>query len=218
MIMRFLRRTIVRVLARLGVDCRSAETIVADLGEHKGRLAAAVGGTVLAPAAEIAFITVLYAIVDPAQRLALLTRARGTAPWLDGLSAPAVGVLFAGGALVFLVIAIAAKYFSGIAQARFMLSTFVTQSRRIVQAYLYATPRRAVGLDRAAVASASMTESGKYGRVVYTLLDALANVLAAVLFLLTAIAISPILVLVAAALAAVTVKVTARGFREQSTT
>lgn len=218
MLIRFLRRAVIAALVRVGIDRRSAADVAADLGEQRGRLALALVASVVAPIAEIAFITVLYAVVEPGQRQSLLASFAKLGVPTASIPPHALGGVLIGMAAALLTIAIVSKYTFGLTHAKFLLSTFVTQSRRVVQAYLYASPSRVVGLERATVASAAMTESSKYGRVVYSLLDALSNLLAAVVFLLTAIVLSPGLVLVAAVVAVFTILVTARGFRRQKET
>lgn len=219
MLIRLLRRFTIRVLGLVGIDPRSAGDVASDLGEQKWRLALALLASVIAPIAEISFITVLYAIVEPAQQQALLASVERWSGIAATALTPAAGRgWLIGAAAMLLTIAVGSKYTFGLAHAQFLLSTFVTQSRRVVQAYLYASPRRVAGLERANVASAAMTEASKYGRVVYSSLDALSNVLAAVVFLFAAIALSPGLVLIAASVALFTLFVTARGFRRQKET
>jgi ABC-type multidrug transport system fused ATPase/permease subunit len=211
----WLRHAAIAGFIRLGIDPRSAQDMLADLGEHKARVSVALAASLIAPLAEVGFITILYAIVDLPQQeavLGVLERAglSGAHAWFGHvqpfLITCAVGCL---------VVTIAAKYTFGYAHAYFLLATFIRQTRRIVQAYLYTSPSRLARIDRATVASLAINESGTYGKVVFSLLDALSNVVASAVFVVTAIALSPALAAIAGVVAIVSIVITSRGFAKQ---
>lgn len=203
------------VLVAAGIDRLSASAITSDLGRHRLRLALVIAASLAAPVAEVAFIGLLYAMVDAAQLQRVAERLDGLG-WTSAVTA--VGgplAVAAAGAAACLIVAVAAKYVSGLEHARFLLSSFITQSRRIVEAYLFTPPDRGRTIDRAAIGSLAITEASQHGRVVYALLDTAANGAAVVLFIAAAIATSPWLLLMAAVVGATTLSVTGRGFRRQ---
>ncbi len=172
----------------------------------------------VAPLAEIGFIVLLYALVEPTQRAALTERLRAVGiPSLQAALSTDTGyiALTATAAVVLLCVTIAAKGVYGYLQAQFLFRSFITQSRRIVAAYLAATPSRAMTLDRARVANVAVIETGLYGKVVFSLLDALTNVVGAILFAAAATTMAPGLVVLAVVIAMVTFLITHRGFALQ---
>ena len=210
-----LRQVVIALLVGLGIDRSSAADMMTDLAEHKGRLVFAVSASLIAPLAEIAFITVLYALIEPTEQTRIVSVLFSLG--LAGLVVSIGGIdrLLILGAVALLALTIAAKYAFGYAHAYFMLATFITQTRRVVQAYLYAPPSRALRIERARVASLALNESAHYGRVVFALLDALSNIMASIVFVATAIALSPALAAVAGGVAIVTILITSRGFARQ---
>ena len=211
------QRRIVGGLSLIGIGGRGAINMAADLVAHKTRLAVALGTSIVAPVAELGFIALLYAVVDAAQREQLLRviDAAGVTEMAQRVGIARPEPLFAVAALGLLAIAIAAKYASGYLHSQFLFFGFITQARRIVEAYLFATPERAAGVDRGRVANAAIGEALQHGKIMFALLDALANAAAAVVFLVAAFMASARLMAVAAALALLTLLVTRRGYATQ---
>jgi ATP-binding cassette subfamily C protein len=205
-------------LVRVGFRRRSAKDILRDLSRSRWRLTLTLVASMVAPLAEIGFIVLLYALVEPAQKAAVINAvARVRLDWFQDAMATGNGyiAMTAVGALVLLSVTIASKAIYGHLQAHYLFESFIIQSRRIVAAYLSATPARAMSLDRSHVANVAAVETGLYGKVVFSLLDALTNVVGAVLFSAAATAMAPGLVALAVLLAAVTFAITHRGFALQ---
>jgi ABC-type bacteriocin/lantibiotic exporter with double-glycine peptidase domain len=172
----------------------------------------------VAPLAEIGFIVLLYALVEPAQRAALTEKLRAVRiASLQAALSTDMGyiALTASAAVVLLCVTIASKGIYGYLQAEFLFRSFITQSRRILAAYLAATPSRAMTLDRAHVANVAVIETGLYGKVVFSLLDALTNIVGAMLFAAAATTMAPGLVVLAIVIAMITFLITHRGFALQ---
>jgi ATP-binding cassette subfamily C protein len=213
-----MRSVAASVLVRAGFCRRSADDLVTDLSRSRWRLSLTLVASMVAPLAEIGFIVLLYALVEPTQKAALIdalavVRIRS----LHAAMATQIGyvMITAGAALALLCVTIGSKAIYGYLQAQFLFQTFIIQSRRIVSAYLFATPARAITLDRAHVANVAVTETGLYGKVVFSLLDALTNVVGALLFAAAATTMAPGLVALAMVVAAVTFTITHRGFALQ---
>ena len=216
--MKWLSAAAASVLVRVGFRPRSADDLVRDLSRSRWRLSVTVIASMLAPLAEIGFIFLLYALVEPAQRTALTERLAAVriAAFQAAMSTEHGYVLItAGVAVVLLCATIAAKAVYGYLQAEFLFQSYITQSRRILAAYLAATPARAMTLDRARLANVAVIETGLYGKVVFSLLDALTNVVGAILFAAAATTMAPGLVALAVVIAAVTFIITHRGFALQ---
>jgi len=205
-------------LVRVGFRRRSAKDLVRDLGRSRWRLGLTLVASMVAPLAEIGFIVLLYALVEPAQKAALieaLAAIRVESFQAAMSSSNGYVAITALAALLLLVVTIASKAIYGHLQAEYLFESFVTQSRRILAAYLSATPERAMMLDRSRVANVAVIETGLYGKVVFSLLDAATNVVGALLFAAAATAMAPGLVALAVLLAGVTFAITHRGFAIQ---
>lgn len=205
-------------LVRVGFRRRSAEDLVRDLGRSRWRLSVTVLASMVAPLAEIGFIVLLYALVEPAQRAALTERLRAVriASLQAALSTDTGYIaLTATAAVMLLSVTIGSKAIYGYLQAEFLVRSFITQARRILAAYLAATPSRAMTLDRARVANVAVIETGLYGRVVFWLLDAFTNIVGAILFAAAATTMAPGLVALALVIAMVTILITHRSFALQ---
>jgi hypothetical protein len=139
----------VSALVRLGFRRRSAKDLVRDLSRSRWRLSLTLVASMVAPLAEIGFILLLYALVEPAQKAALMERLAvvrvesfpggdftGSGYRRDrGLSA----------AVVLLCVTIGRRQFT-VSAGRYLFESFIIQSRRIMAAYLSATPARAMML------------------------------------------------------------------------
>ena len=216
--MKWLFAAAASVLVRVGFRRRSAEDLVRDLSRSRWRLSVTVITSMIAPLAEIAFIFLLYALVEPAQRAALTEKLAAVriAAFQAAMSTEhGYVVITASAAVVLLAATIASKAVYGYLQAEFLFQSYIIQSRRILAGYLAATPTRAMTLDRARVANVAVIETGLYGKVVFSLLDALTNVVGAILFAAAATTMAPGLVALAVVIAAVTFIITHRGFALQ---
>lgn len=205
-------------MSRLGIAERMARDIVVDLRAFGGRLALITLASVLAPLMEVGFLTALYGMVAPDQRTAVLAQVRrwGLGPAWDMLGGDRYYVaILAGGAAAFLAAALLAKFAAGYLRAFFLLHGIVTQTRRVVSAYLYASPAAAERLPTPRVANAVVSEASHYGRVVFALLNGVSNVAGAGLFMLAAVMVAPGLVLLGTVLAILTVVIVRRGFARQ---
>ena len=214
--MKWLFAAAASTLVRVGFRRRSAEDLVRDLGRSRWRLSVTVLASMVAPLAEIGFIVLLYALVEPAQRAALTERLRAVriASLQAALSTDTGYIaLTATAAVMLLSVTIGSKAIYGYLQAEFLFRSFITQSRRILAAYLAATPSRAMTLDRARVANVAVIETGLYGKVVFSLLDALTNIVGAILFAAAATTMAPGLVALALVIAMVTILITHRRLR-----
>ena len=205
-------------LARVGFRRRSAKDLARDLGRSRWRLGLTLVASMVAPLAEIGFIVLLYALVEPAQKAAVTDAlAALRIRWVQAALATESGyvAVTVGGAFVLLCATIASKAIYGYLQGEFLVQSFITQAQRIVAAYLAASPTRALALERSRVANVAVIETTLYGRVVFSLLDALTNVVGAVLFAAAALTMAPGLVALAVVIAAVTFMVTHRGYALQ---
>jgi ABC-type multidrug transport system fused ATPase/permease subunit len=208
-------RRLLALLRRIGVNALAAADILSDLGTEKLRLAAALSGTLIGPIAEVLFISTLFAIVDPGQQQDVVARLASLG-WMNAVAAVGgIQTVLVTVAALLLATTVGAKYMVGISQANFLMSSFIRQSRRIVQAFLYAPPARVRHLDRSRVASLALTESSQFGRTVFSLLDSASNFVAVVCFLAAAVIASPGLVAVSSVVAGLTFLITSRGFARQ---
>jgi hypothetical protein len=120
----------------------------------------------VAPLAEIGFIVLLYAVVEPAQKAALVEKvSRVPIESLQTAMSTSGGyiAITAGAAVVLLCLTIASKAVYGYLQAEYLFHSYIIQSRRVLAAYLSATPARAMILDRTRVANVAVIETGLYG-------------------------------------------------------
>ena len=213
-----LRRMLVRLLVLTGLKPRAARSVLDDLATARARLALALGASVVAPVLELAFISLLYTMVEPAQKEAALqlVRSIGLDTVVQRVGGEANYPILAG-ALSFGLLGamVGAKYLFGYQHAYFLLLSFVTQSRRVIAAYLHASPACAMTLDRGRVANAAVTEASHYGRVVFALLDMVSNVVAAVLFIAAGVVMAPVLLFLVVLVGVLTVCLTRRGFLRQ---
>lgn len=207
-----------RAVSGLGIAERMARDIVVDLRTFGGRLALITLASLLAPLMEVGFLTALYGMVAPDQRTAVLGQVRrwGLRPAWDMLGGdPYYVAILAGAAAAFLGAALVAKFAAGYLRAFFLLHGTVTQTRRVVSAYLYASPAAAGRLPAPRVGNAVVVEAAQYGRVVFALLNGVSNLAGAGLFMLIAVMVAPGLVLLGAVLAILTVVIVRRGFARQ---